>query len=212
MIVVAAGLAIGGARDVVEATPGSATYTFPELSVEYPYQDPWTGAGDPSRAAVLYTTGWSTSEYPGLAACEFVLEDLAGDVVGTHRFDLSSATSELPHAISSDPIPVSAPPATVDARCDEGSYPSGPGYRFSRPSVGNSAEGRARLRFDVDWQGDVNPAMRSCTVTVMHDDGTTSEYGPFGFQLSASEPFDFDLPGREELRDIRDADVSCSEI
>jgi hypothetical protein len=206
------GAALYNPKNVVEASPEASTYEFSDLIVVYPYQDPRTQTTDTTSASVSYKTNWSTSEYPGLVDCEFVLRDASGAVVGTHGFELSSASPTQPHAFSSDPIPVSRPPASAEGRCEEGTYSAEAGYRFSNPKIGRNERGGARLTFDVGWDGDVHPAMRTCTVVVAYSDGSSRQFGPFGFHLSRSEPFEFDLPPRDSLKGIRGARIDCSPI
>lgn len=205
------GLAISTPGEVVEASAEEATYSFSDLSVDYPYEDPRTGAMDPTRASVSYRSNWATSEYPGLTACQFVLKDASGAVVGTHRFDLSSISPDLPHPVSSDPIVVSRAPATAEGSCEGGSYSEAADYRFSQPTI-TPRDGGARLSFDVDWEGHLHPAGRSCTVVVSYEDGSRRELGPFSVHLSQSEPFEFDVVSTDDARRIQDATVDCVQI
>jgi hypothetical protein len=206
------GLALYNPESVVEASPEASTYEFSDLVVVYPYDDPRTQTTDTTAASVSYKANWSTSEYPGLVDCEFVLRDATGAVVGTHTFELSSASREQPRAVSSDPIPVSGPPASAEGHCEEGTYSSDSSYRFSSPTIGRNDRGGARLTFDVYWDGEVHPAMRTCTVVVTYSDGSNRTFGPFGLHLSRSQPFEFDLPPKDSLQGVRGARVDCSPI
>lgn len=203
---------------VVKASEDSDTYLLSDFEIEYPYTDPREQVPDSNEAVVWYRSTWSNGRYPGMVPCQLTLKDASGSVVGTHTFELSSATDVLPELVSSEPIKVSGPPVTAEGFCEAGSYSRGPGYAFGPPAVsrrpaapGQQASEQASISFPVSWSGSQHPGTRRCYVTVTFSDGRSERMGPFNLHLSKEGPFEFNVP-LAEGQGVEDADVDCEAL
>lgn len=202
---------------VVKASQGSDTYLLSDFEIQYPYTDPRDQVPDASKAVVRYRSSWSNDRYPGLVGCQLTLMDASGNVVGSHTFDLSSATDVLPEPVSSEPINVSGPPASAEGFCEGGRYSSGAGYSFGAPGIsrrpadpGQAARQQATISIPVGWSG-AHPGTRTCFVTVTFSDGSSDRMGPFNLHLSKEGPFEFSVPLRDGVS-AQDADVECESL
>lgn len=204
-------LAVSGSPENHEfepARPGENTYLLTDFAVVYPFVDPITGEKDETEAGVRYTPLWSGDEYPGAVACEVILRDQSGAVVGKHLFGLDSA-SPVTESVGFEPMSVDAGPDTASGSCEMGDAPDGPGYRFEGPlSIGAGDEGWALIEFYVTWAAE-DPGTRSCTAFVTTRDGETIEVDHF--TINVPNGGDFVVGAKMDSLSIVDADVQCSE-
>ena len=203
--------------EVVKASQDSDTYLLSDFEIQYPYANPRDQVPDAGKAVVRYRSSWSSGRYPGLVGCQLTLKDASGNVVGSHIFDLSSATDVLPEPVSSEPINVSGPPASAEGLCEGASYSDGAGYSFGVPGVnrrpaapGQATARQATISFPVTWSG-AHPGTRTCFVNVAFSDGSSERMGPFNLHLSKEGPFEFSVPLHDGV-DVRDADVDCEPL
>lgn len=202
-----------------EAHAERATYTLTDFEITYPYDDPRSDVPPSSRLAeVTYRIQWPSDGYPGNANCHLRLAGSEGQMVGSLRFGLDSASNDV-HTRGMK-VPVKAPPVSATGSCEPGDpYLPGPGYFFEgptsvseviNPTTGEVVPGRTELTFQVSWERpEISPGFRQCQLIVSRTDGT--EDPPLNFGVAISE-------GPETLNvaadptTVEDARVTCRSL
>lgn len=194
--------------DVAHAADTS--YRIEVVDLQYPFVPEGTATTpDESQAGVKYDARWGANSYPGPAPCFIVLKDAGGNIVGRKEFTLDSlATTFLSNF---EPVTVSAPPASGEATCGSGHYPTDANYSFEFTGAGSGESSRSRLTFVSRWTSDVAPATRSCTLEVELRSGRTLRLGPFHMYLGKNgEEISLSVPAEPEA--IADAAISCASL
>lgn len=86
-------------------------------------------------------------------------------------------------------------PASAEASCGPGAYPSGPGYVFSDITIGSGDPGWSEVSFIAHWSNGVDPSWRECTLRVTLDDGQSLDQ-VFGLSVPDNTPQDRSVPRR----------------
>lgn len=194
---------------VSAAQPG---YSLSSFEITYPYDDPReTVAPDPTKAAVSFLSNW-TSGYPGNVPCQVELKDATGSSVGELFFELDNATDGA-RAIPM-PVDVSGKPDSATGSCGTSDYRPGPGYVFRGTDMKASSRtdghiGGTEVSFEVAWEQDVDPGMRTCYLKISRTDGSQDPEHRLDINL-AQGPESFFIAGDPES--IRTARVNCGPL
>lgn len=188
----------------IGAIANEPTYALSEFAIEHPYDDPRDEVPPTAQlAAVSFVARWPEGQFSGTADCELSLFAADGSSVGVLAFDLVMGTDgeRAPAMV----LPVSAPPSRAEASCTDRTdeVASETGYVFSGPTSVAAARNSltdkmipniTEVAFNVRWQGETSPGLRTCYLRVSRRDGTTDE--PLKFNVLWGEgPLTFDVQG-----------------